>query len=77
MSVTKIIGWVLSGLLALLLIGLSAPGKFMEFDGKAAIGLFDGRPVRIASNGKDFVVVAFFGHGLVSWVLQSDIYSCK
>lgn len=28
-------GWILSGLLAVFLIGLSAPGKFTEFEGKA------------------------------------------
>lgn len=31
----SIIGWVLSGLLAVFLIGLSAPGKFTDFPGKA------------------------------------------
>ncbi|MFN7842102.1 MAG: DoxX family protein [Pirellula sp.] len=31
---TRIVGWVLSGLLALMLIGLSASGKFTEWEGK-------------------------------------------
>ena len=31
----KIVGWILSGLLAALLIFMSAPGKFMEWEGKA------------------------------------------
>lgn len=31
----RIAGWVLSGLLAVFLIGLSAPGKFRDFPGKA------------------------------------------
>lgn len=31
----RIAGWVLSGLLAVFLIGLSAPGKFRDFEGKA------------------------------------------
>jgi len=31
----RIIGWVLSGLLAVMLIGLSAGGKFAEWEGKA------------------------------------------
>jgi hypothetical protein len=34
MSKSKIAGWVLSALLAFMLIGLSASGKFMDFDGK-------------------------------------------
>ena len=32
---TRIVGWVLSGLLALMLIGLSASGKFTQWEGKA------------------------------------------
>lgn len=31
----RIAGWALSGLLAVFLIGLSAPGKFRDFEGKA------------------------------------------
>ena len=31
----KIAGWILSGLLAVMLIGLSASGKFTEWEGKA------------------------------------------
>lgn len=31
----KIAGWILSGLLAVMLIGLSASGKFTELEGKA------------------------------------------
>lgn len=31
----RVAGWVLSGLLAVFLIGLSAPGKFRDFEGKA------------------------------------------
>jgi uncharacterized membrane protein YphA (DoxX/SURF4 family) len=34
-SKAKIAGWILSVLLVLFLAGVSAPGKFMEFDGKA------------------------------------------
>jgi len=34
MSKTKLAGWVLSVLIALMLIGPSAGGKLMEFDGK-------------------------------------------
>jgi hypothetical protein len=34
-SKTKIAGWILSVLLVLFLVGASAPGKFMEFEGKA------------------------------------------
>lgn len=37
MSKSKIAGWVLSGLLALFLIGASASGKFTEWEGKAAM----------------------------------------
>lgn len=36
-SKTKsVIGWILSGLLAAMLIGASASGKFLEWEGKAA-----------------------------------------
>ena len=31
----RVIGWVLTGLLAIMLIGLSASGKFTEWEGKA------------------------------------------
>ena len=34
MNVKKIIGWVLSILIAAMLMFLSAPGKFMDFEGK-------------------------------------------
>ncbi|WP_428306985.1 DoxX family protein [Lacipirellula sp.] len=34
MNVKKIIGWVLSILIAAMMIFLSAPGKFMDFEGK-------------------------------------------
>ncbi|MBL9163416.1 MAG: DoxX family protein [Planctomycetaceae bacterium] len=34
MNVKKIIGWILSVLIAAMLMFLSAPGKFMDFDGK-------------------------------------------
>ncbi|BBO36128.1 DoxX family protein [Lacipirellula parvula] len=34
MNVKKIIGWVLSVLIAAMMIFLSAPGKFMDFEGK-------------------------------------------
>lgn len=34
MNVKKIIGWILSILIAAMMIFLSAPGKFMDFDGK-------------------------------------------
>ncbi|QDT75931.1 DoxX family protein [Lacipirellula limnantheis] len=34
MNAKKIIGWVLSVLIAAMLMFLSAPGKFMDFDGK-------------------------------------------
>lgn len=33
----RIVGWVLSGLLAVMLIGLSASGKFTEWEGKQAM----------------------------------------
>lgn len=35
MSKSKIAGWALSGLLALFLIGVSASGKFVEWEGKS------------------------------------------
>ena len=35
MSRSKLAGWILSGLLALLLMGPSALGKFLEYQGKA------------------------------------------
>ncbi|MEZ6121925.1 MAG: DoxX family protein [Planctomycetaceae bacterium] len=34
MNKAKIVGWVLSGLLGLMLIGMSASGKFTEWEGK-------------------------------------------
>lgn len=34
-NVLRIVGWVLSGLLALMLIGASASGKFTQWEGKA------------------------------------------
>lgn len=34
-SKAKIAGWILSVLLVLFLVGASAPGKFMDFEGKA------------------------------------------
>jgi len=34
-SKSEIVGWILSGLLALMLIGMSASGKFTEWEGKA------------------------------------------
>ncbi len=34
MNVKKIIGWVLSILIAAMMMFLSAPGKFMDFEGK-------------------------------------------
>lgn len=34
MNVKKIAGWVLSVLIAIMLIAVSAPGKFMDFDRK-------------------------------------------
>lgn len=33
----RIAGWILSCLIAVFLVGLSAPGKFMEFEGKDAM----------------------------------------
>ncbi|OYP36015.1 DoxX family protein [Rhodopirellula sp. MGV] len=35
MSKSKIVGWILSALLFVFLVCLSAPGKFMDFEGKA------------------------------------------
>jgi len=37
LSKSKLTGWILSGLLALFLIGASAMGKFTEWEGKSAM----------------------------------------
>ena len=37
MKAKKIVGWVLSILIAAMMIFLSAPGKFMDFEGKEAM----------------------------------------